>query len=1209
MKRNNRSRVGHPSLRRFATGRFVAGWSLFAGSAACGMLLAPQVIAQAIYGSIYGTVSDPSGAAIPNAKVTINDITKGTSVTAQSNASGDYRVDHLIPDTYSVTVELTGFKRTVVGNVAVFADTSPKINVQLPVGESSTTVEVSAGAPLLETDRSDVSTVLDARAIQDLPNLDRNFTAFELLTPGTSYIGWSVGQSTNPQQSEQIEVNGQLPFATGYQLDGTDNQDPIQGVAVINPNLDAVSEMKVTSQNYDAELGNAVAGIVSAQTKSGSNSIHGSAFEYRRSDAQQARDPFTQFAPNALTGKYIPSLLHNQFGGSIGGPVKKNKLFFFGDYQGLREKTGQTILTTVPTALAKSSCTSGGDCNLGEYLNASLGGGPQYQIYDPESNPTYSPTGASAANSARTPFTGNIIPAGRLSAPAVNLLKAIPAPNDGTGITDNYLASGSGGFNTDQFDVRGDDQVTQKFHVFGRYTRFDSNLSGAPIFGAAGGVGFGSGQFAGTDTALDQSVAAGGDYALSTKWLTDFRFGWFRLNINEEGPDYNQPAGTSLGIPGVNGGDLSLTGGLPQFQIAVPANGSNGSSSVTYGTSANVYLQTESQFQGVNNWTRVQGNHNFKFGADVRFALNHLVGVNNNNLLSGQFQFANSVTQGGSAAAGTSSQGLGYATFLLGDSSSFYRQVIQNTNAAERQKRDFFYAQDQWRVSQTFTLNYGVRWELYFPESVAGKGQGGLLDLNTGNVRIAGYGPYGNNMNVAMDYAHVAPRVGFAWQLHPNTVFRAGYGRTYGMGWSGDTFGEVLTFSYPTSVTQNLNSSSNYYYALNLTNGPPAYAFPAIPSSGNYPLPDGIQQPTRPLTMRIPTLDSWNAILQQQFGSSTSLQIGYIGSHGIHNMFDSSNQANPNQQTLNGFGEINPATGKAYTIFDRSPYYNGLAQSRFGVQYGSPFGWTQSLRYNANEATTRYDALQVVFEKRFSQGFQLMANYTWSNARANESDYFFNNSRADYGNSYYNRRNVFVANGNWDLPFGQKRLIGANAPGWVNEIIGGFSINGVVTAEGGLPFTPSYSLCGDDEDIDGQGGTLCRPNQVSRAFGFGKRAFNPTTHAREFFPEVPLLTTNGQVSGAYQRPQAGTFGSIERDSFFGPGLLDTDASVAKKFALTEGLNLQFTAQAFNLFNHPNLGGPNGCVDCGGTGGQVTDVVGAQLGSSMRALQFAARLQF
>src|SRR5581483_11056920 len=272
--------------------------------------------------------------------------------------------------------------------------------------------------PLLETDRADVSTVLNARAVEQLPNLNRNFTAFELLTPGTTYIGWSVGQSNNPQESEQIEVNGQLPFATGYQLDGTDNQDPIYGVAVINPNLDGISEMKVTSQNYDAELGNAVAGMVTAQTKSGSNSVHGSAFEYRRSDAQQARDPFSQSIRNSSSGRYIPSTLHNQFGGAVGLPVIKNKIFAFGDYQGLREKTGTSVLTTVPTALTKSSCTSGGDCNLSDYLNPSLGGSPQYQAYDPETN--------ISGVTGRTPFPNNIIPVGRLSAPAINLMKLLP---------------------------------------------------------------------------------------------------------------------------------------------------------------------------------------------------------------------------------------------------------------------------------------------------------------------------------------------------------------------------------------------------------------------------------------------------------------------------------------------------------------------------------------------------------------------------------------------------------------------------------------------------------------------------------------------------------------------------------------------------------------------------------------------------------------
>ena len=1174
---------------------------------ACALSLTPNALAQAVYGSVFGTVTDNTGAVVPGATVTVTDDSKGTSVTAQSNATGDYRVDHLIPDTYTVTVEASGFQKSSAPNVVVYADTAPKVNIQLQVGSAATTVQVTGAAPLLQTDRADVSTILNSRAVQDLPNLERNFTSFELLTPGTTYIGWSVGQSTNPQQSQQIEVNGQLPFATGYELDGTDNQDPIQGVAVINPNLDAVSEMKVTSQNYDAEFGKAVAGLVTAQTRSGSNDFHGSAFEFRRSDAQQARDPFTQIGPDS-----IPSFVHNQFGGSVGGPIKKDKLFFFGDYQGLREKTGTTILTTVPTALAHTSCTSGGDCNLGDYLNTSLNGGPQYQVYNPQSNT------AGPAN--RTPYTGNILPGGSLSAPAVNLIKAMPMPNFGSGsIYDNYAGSGSGGFDTDQFDVRGDYQISAKFHTFGRYTRFNSSLNGAPVFGAAGGPGFGLGGFAGTDSALDQSVAAGGDYALSARWLTDFRFGWFRLYINEQGPDYNQPLGTGLGIPGVNQGDLSITGGLPQFQVGVPSNGSNGSSTITYGTSAESYLQTESQFQGVNNWTHSIGNHNIKFGGDIRFALNHLVGVNNNNLFSGQFEFPGSVT------SGTGSQGLGYATFLLGDVNSFFRTVLQNTNAAERQKRWFFYGQDQWRATQKLTLSYGLRWELYFPESVAGKGQGGLLDLNTGNVRIAGYGPYGNNLNVNMEYAHLAPRLGVAWQVLPNTVVRAGYGRVYGMGWSGDTFGEVLTFSYPTAVVQNSVALNSYSSAFNLSQGPSTYTFPAIPANGNYPLPDGIQQPTRPLTMRIPTLDAWNFMVQQELTPTASLQIGYIGSHGIHNMFDSSNQANPNQNTLAGFGQINninpqpgcpgynsnPALNQClFTTVDREPYYQGDAQA-LGVKFGHPFGWSQSLRYNANEATTSYQALQVVFEKRFSQGFQLLSHYTWSHARANESDYFFLNSRADYGNSYYNRRNAFVLAGNWDLPFGKNKPIGSNVSGWENQIIGGFTLNGTLTWQGGLPFTPSYSLCTEDQDVDGQGGSLCRPNKVASGLGgdIHQGSFDPVSHSVRYFPSYPTMTTAGQVEGPYSRPFPGTFGNIERDSLWGPGIINTDLGLSKKFFLTEKLNFQLQAQAFNAFNHPNLGQPSACVDCGGSSGLITDIVASQDGSSMRRLQFSARFQF
>ena len=1163
--------------------RTVLGLSL--ALAAC---MSTTAAAQSVYGSIIGTVTDPTGAFVPNATVTVTDPSKGTTVTVQTNTSGQYSVQHLISDVYSVTIDAPGFAKVTRQNVQVYVDTAPKVDVQLATGAAAAqTVEVTAAEPLLQTDRSDVSTILNERAVEQLPNVNRNFTAFELLTPGTSYIGWNVGQAQNPQQSQQIEVNGQLPFATGYELDGTDDQDPIIGVAVINPNLDAVSEMKVTSQNYDAEEGKAVAGLVTAQTKSGSNQLHGSAFEYRRSDAQQARDPFSQYAPDPNTGKYIPSFLHNQFGGSLGGRILRDKAFFFGDYQGLRERTGVSMVQTVPTALAHTSCTTTAVCNLSDYINSGQG-----QVYDPATNPT--------GTAGRTAFGGNLIPSSRLSAPAIALLKLLPLPNTGApGVTNsNYIASGSGGFNTNQEDGRIDFQATKKLHTFGRYTIFNSNLNGTPFFGAAGGLGFGSGNFAGSDTVLDQSVAAGGDLLISAKWTTDFRFGWYRVHINEVGTAANTPAGTALGIPNVNQGDINFYGGLPQFNIAGLSE---------YGTSANPFLQTENQYQIVDNVTHAIGNHTIRFGADFRYSLNHLIGLDNNNLRSGNFTFNATATQG----PATNSAGLGLGSFLLGDVSQFARTQNANANqtAQEHQPKIFSYIQDQWRVGSKLTLNYGVRWEVYFPEAVNGQGQGGLLDLNTGNVRIAGYGPWNDSLNVATAYTHVAPRVGIAYQVHQNTVVRAGYGRVYGQGWSGDTFGEVLTFTYPIQVSQNLNASTSNAAAFNLSQGPPSYTFAPIPTSGSYMLPDGLGVPTRPLSLRnIPTLDGWNAAVEQQLTKTSSLRLQYVGSHGIHNMFDSSNQASPNQPTLNGFMQIYPTTGVMYTQSERRPYFDGTAQT-LGVGYGAPFGWEQDIRYNANQATTSYQALQAVFQKQYSSGFQVLAHYTWSRARAHESNYFFIDPRADYGNSYYNRPQAFVFTGNWDLPIGRGKAFGGNMPKLLNEIVGGFALNGTVTYEQGLPFTPSYSECGQDEDID-TSGSLCRPNYYGGNKGFGTGAFDPINHVRRYFAQVAPLATPGITEGGFTRPTIRTFGNIERDSFYGPNLFNSDFSVAKNFALTERVKMQLTAQAFNVFNHANLSEPVQCVDCvNANSGLVTDIIGSQDGSSMRRLQFAGRFQF
>src|SRR5437762_6376780 len=367
-------------------------------------LWTPPASGQAVFGSIFGTVTDPSGAAVPNAKVTVTSATKATSYTATTNADGNYSVTHLIPDTYNVRAEAAGFKAFEVKNTPVSADAAARVDGQFQVGGTTETVEVTSEAPQLKTDRADVAIEFNQRYVEDLPVLNRNFTSFELLSPGTQkLVGWSHAATENPQGGQQIFVNGQHFSGTGFELDGTDNQDPILGIIVVNPNLEAIQESKIALQNYDAEFGKAVAGVVTVQTKSGTNDLHGSGFWFRRTDALAARDPFTQFQKDS-TGRFIPSSRWQQFGGTLGGPIIKNKLFFFGDYQGTRQTSGITNQYTIPTLTALTSCNPGtnassstpGFCNLADYaskIGNGTAGDPTNYLFDPSTGDPNNGTG------------------------------------------------------------------------------------------------------------------------------------------------------------------------------------------------------------------------------------------------------------------------------------------------------------------------------------------------------------------------------------------------------------------------------------------------------------------------------------------------------------------------------------------------------------------------------------------------------------------------------------------------------------------------------------------------------------------------------------------------------------------------------------------------------------------------------------------------
>jgi hypothetical protein len=1050
--------------------------------------------AQAVYGSVIGTVTDPQGNAVVGAKVTVTSVTKNTSYDTTSNESGNYAVTHLIPDNYRVMVEATGFKAFNAPNVRVDADAAVHVDAQLQVGAVTQVVEVTGEIPQLKTDRADVDISFNETYVTELPVLNRNFTNFELLSPGTQkLVGWSHAATENPQGGGQIFANGQHFSGTNFELDGTDNQDPILGIIVVNPNLDAIGETKMALQDYDAESGKAIAGVVKVQTKSGSNAFHGSGFYFYRNSDQQARDPFTN-AP----GVPLAAATWKQFGGSVGGPIIKNKLFFFTDYQGTKQLQGITNQFTIPTANVLQSCnpaTNGtsstpGFCNLGEYLDAYgpvVNGVHSGQIYDPS-------TGNSLDGSGRTPFANNLIPIGRIGQNVGNVLAAFPTPT-AAGVNNNYVSNGAGPFNQKSFDARIDYSAPHNYQVFGRFSLDFFSLSGTGGLGALGGSGTGPGGLNGMSNVHNYSLASGFTKPIGSKWLTDFRFGYFKYNPQTAYSDANATPMNTFGMPGLNLG-TSDTGGLSSFFF-----GGNGSLS-GFGDGLNVgrcncpLTESEQQFQVVNNWTRTQGNHTIKFGADIRYAMNLRVPSDANRTGILNFNAGDTSLQG--------SNGLGLATFVLGDVTSFARYVSTSLNAAERQKRMFFYGQDSWRISPKFTMTYGLRWEIYFPETVNAKGNGGFADQQAGVVKVAGYGPIGMNGNVANTYKAFAPRLSFAYTFDPKTVLRIGYGRSFDIGVFGSNFGHVVTQNLPVLAQQsivdsNLNplASNDRSAVFTLSQGPPLFDFSpiisAISSGGTLPLLGltGTTSPNiRPNVQRLPTVDQWNATVQRQLTPTLNVTVSYVGNKGTHVFAGTGPSYNSNEVaigpgtnpvvcptpttcTLSGFASAQAPADRRRLFLNGVPAftYPGSTYTDATGTHPTPACCAVDLNYNGNDANDNYSALQIKAEKRVSNGLQFLAHYTFSHANAYDGGYYSVNKKYAYGPNPNNRNHVFVINTVYELPVGKGKKYMGGIGRAEDLLIGGWQVTNTLNWSGGLPWTPSIGECGALADAG-----PCRPS-------------------------------------------------------------------------------------------------------------------------------------
>jgi len=504
---------------------------------------------------------------------------------------------------------------------------------------------------------------------------------------------------------------------------------------------------------------------------------------------------------------------------------------------------------------------------------------------------------------------------------------------------------------------------------------------------------------------------------------------------------------------------------------------------------------------------------------------------------------------------GPSGGGSGLASFLMGDVSRFERYVSNALDASETQNRLFFFAQDQWRVTSKLTVNYGLRWETYRPQRVNAPGNGGFLNMETGEALVAGRDGVGLDLNVKTSNKLFAPRLGIAYQLIPKTVIRTGYGRGFNLGVFGSIFGHNVTQNLPILGIQSVQPANNFDAVFMLNNGPQPLDSASILAAqrkgpnGKNILPNGVTAFVITNPIRFPTVDAWNFTIQRQLSSTSSAEVAYVGTKGTHTFAGIGGDYNPNQADINGFGTT--------TTNQRKPFFK-------------KFGWSQNLRYYGSDASNNYHSVQMRFDKRFSGGFNVMSHHTFSKNIDFDGTYYPRDAKPARGISNNNRAHVFFLASLYELPFGKGRAHLANAPKALDFLVGGWQMNGTWSYMSDQPFTPSYRDCNADRDTG-----WCRPNLV------GDFTVNNPGQFGWFRTAAAPLTANGQTDGPWQLPQRGRFGTVGRNAIVGPAFGQLDMSFFKTFRFNERHSVQFRAEAFNFTNHTNLANPNACVDCPG----------------------------
>lgn len=1078
-------------------------------------LLAPLAAAQVLYGSAVGTVQDQSGAVVGGAVVTLTNKATGVTRETTTNSEGRYTASSLLPGTYELKVSAAGFRTFTQTDVEIRVNTVTRVDVGLELGQVAEQVTVQGSAAALQTDKSDTSAEIPAHAVENLPlSAYRNFQSLVNLVPGATPAGFQNSVGSTPARALTTNINGTARNNNNARVDGATNVYiwlPHHMVYV--PPAESIATVNITTSSFDAEQGMAGGAAVTVATKSGTNEFHGSAFEYHDNHRLRTRNFFLPASSDKAKS------IFNIFGGTLGGPIRKDKLFFFGSFEGTLERAGISPTPySVPTEAIRNGDFSGLPVTL----------------YDPS---TGSPDG-----SGRQAFPNNIIPQSRINPISRKIQSLAPLPNlpgASQGTLNNFFNSGTEKLNRYNYDVKINWNPASSLTIWGKYSRMDASVRSEFALGEVGGPGLSrAGAPEVTDTVV-QIPTFGYTKTFSPTFLFDGTISLTRMDMHGVYPGYGQNIGTEVfGIPNTN--DPVVTGpGAERLKEACPpiAEGAcySGMPTISHGFTSwgatagwQPHFYNERSFTYTTNFTKIAGSHEFRWGLDlVRYQMDQWQPEVSGGP-RGSISFSGDVT---GARGYTSNYLNSYATFLLGLTTSMQKavQLFQYTN---REWQYGLFLRDRWQVSRNLTLNLGLRYE-YYP-LITRKDRGiERWDPATNLVYLGGIGDVPRSVGMSTSKRLFAPRVGFAYRLGENTVIRSGYGITY----DPLPFSRPLRGMYPATIGATFVSPTPYTWIDTLENGIPPIPLPDI-STGVVPLPPTIDMGPRSAwggELHRGYIQSWNFTVERKLPADFVVSVAYVGTQTVHQMMDRDINAAP------------PGGGPA----------------------GRPLAATQNRRISMlmwdGIASGNYHALQTAINRRFSRGLFLKGAYTlskainwtdedgWTGAPLWNWEPVMYRNRAAAG---FDRRHMFTLGFVYEMPFGAGRRFATSGP--ASLLFGGWQANGNFATYTGTPFT----VTANGAELNAPGNTQTADLVASGSvkvlgeIGANKPWFDPL---------------------AFRQPTGVRFGTTGRNTLYGPGIFNLDLSLFRTFRITERLRTEFKVECFNVTNTPKFANPSANV--------------------------------